>query len=358
MLKSVTLRALLQDEFVGAVTDEEFRFCDSADCNTVYYSNGTSFTKTQLKVSVGVKETSGERPLCYCFGHSVTSIKDELRVKSHSDALEDIRRKMENPGCQCETENPSGACCLGSVAKGIETAQGELDKGDAAVVPTEDANKPLTYRGETIAKVGTVVSAIMASSCCWLPLVLLAVGVSGAGIASTLEIYRPLFMAVTFSFLAAAFYFTYRSKKSTVDGGHSCCATEEVEGGCPSATKGRQNRIALNKVMLWGVTFLALAFLLFPSYVGAILGGDNSKVTESMDRSVVIIEGMTCEGCSTIAAKAINCVPGVLAVEVSYDSGQAVVGMEAGCAFPQDAIFSAIENAGYTGSIPQTINGK
>jgi hypothetical protein len=34
----------------------------------------------------------------------------------------------------------------------------------------------------------------MASSCCWLPLILLDVGVSGAGIVSTLEAYHPLFI--------------------------------------------------------------------------------------------------------------------------------------------------------------------
>lgn len=42
-----------------------------------------------------------------------------------------------------------------------------------------------------------------ASSCCWLPLVLLAAGVTGAGIAAALEAYRPLFVVVTFGFLAA-----------------------------------------------------------------------------------------------------------------------------------------------------------
>ena len=67
-------------------------------------------------------------------------------------------------------------------------------------------------RGELVAKIGTVVSAIMASSCCWLPVLLLAVGVSGAGIASTLQAYRPVFMGVTFGFLGMAFYFTYRPR--------------------------------------------------------------------------------------------------------------------------------------------------
>lgn len=229
---------------------------------------------------------------------------------------------------------------------------------DAVVPPTNKASHSLSSRGETIAKVGTVVSAIVASSCCWLPLVLLAVGVSGAGIASTLEAYRPLFIVGTFSFLGTAFYFTYRLKKVTAGGGHDCCATEEVED-CPSlAVKGRRNMMAFNKVMLWVVTVLVVAFLLFPSYVGAFLGGDGRTVTASMNRSVLTIEGMTCEGCSAIVAKAIRGVPGVVAVEVSYEDGQVAVGTEASCAFPRDPVFKAIKDAGYTGSILQTRDDK
>lgn len=373
----VTLGAVLRDEFAEPFAadgqsccdsngegckpvtgDTGWRFCDSPDCDVVYFSEegDTHFTKSQLKVPVGVKETSGERPLCYCFGHSVGSIKEELRTKGRSDALEDIRAKMKDPGCHCETSNPSGSCCLGSVTKGIQIAQEELGMNDSNVTPAKPSGSS-TGRGEMIAKLGTVVSAIMASACCWLPLVLLAVGVSGAGIAATLEAYRPLFIVVTFGFLAAAFYFTYRPKKAAAAAGHGCCATEPAEGEdcCAPTGKSRFTMMTLNKAMLWVVTVLAVAFLFFPSYVGVLFGtGNEAAVTGNMNRAVIQIDGMTCEGCATTVAQAIRQVSGVLAVEVSYEKRQAIVGTEACCAVPKDKILAALKKAGYSGTFVET----
>lgn len=393
----VTMQALLQDDFTeqfagsgqssccdansseatGCHTiseDTGWRFCDSADCDVVYFSeqSDASFTKSDLKVEVGVKENCGERPLCYCFGHSVESMKRELQESGASTALEDIRAKMKDPGCRCETENPSGSCCLGSVAKGLKVAQLELNLNadDDASPPAASGSAsggPTTGRGEKIATAGTLISAIMASSCCWLPLVLLAVGVSGAGIASTLEVYRPYFMVVTFGFLGAAFYFTYSPKKSAAQSSgdscapepaaHDCCSTESATAtDCCAPTAGRRfSMMALNKAMLWGVTVLAVAFLFFPSYVGAFLGGDGKTVTEDMNRAVIKLDGMTCEACAAKVVNAVRKVPGVLAVEVDYAKSEAIVGTEYCCPLPKDEIFAAISDAGYEGQITREL---
>jgi len=213
-------------------------------------------------------------------------------------------------------------------------------------------------RGEKIAKIGTLVSAIMASACCWLPLALLAVGVSGVGIAATLETYRPLFIVVTFGFLAAAFYFTYRPKKAASEAGHGCCPPVPSSGAgadadcCAPAQKSRFSIMAMNKVMLWAVTILAVAFLLFPHYVGALLGTSGGRavvVTPDMNRAVLQIDGMTCQGCEAVAEKAIRAVPGVLAVEVSHEKSEAVVGVDESRDIPRDEVLAALAKVGYQG---------
>ncbi len=336
-VKPVTLRALIKDEFRGHVANEaDYYFCDAKGCDVVYFTtDGRTISKQQLKVEVGVKEASGDRPLCYCFGHSVATITEEFRTKGRSDALEDIRRKMKDPGCACEVTNPSGSCCLGTFGRGIETAKAELG-----------GKTPRGSRAETISKLGTVLSAVMASACCWLPLVLLAVGASGAGIAGALESYRPLFIVLTFGFLAAAFYFTHRPRK-TASASEDCCAA-------PTGRR-RFNMMTLNKVMLWAVTVLAVAFLFFPQYMKFFLGGgeaDAPAANNPLVRTTTFsVEGMTCEGCAALVEKAVKEVPGVLSVKADYDNKRMVVTSQAGDTAPVDAVHQALEKAGYRGRV-------
>jgi copper chaperone CopZ len=334
-----------------------WRFCDSPDCNVVYFAEAQDgvFEKHHLRVPVGIKERSGDRPLCYCFGHSVATIRHELLTKGRSDALQDIRRKMKDPGCCCEVTNPSGSCCLGSVAKGIETARQELLA--AGSLRSDSGDKGL---GEKFAMFGALASAIVASSCCWLPLVLLAAGLSGVQMASTMETYRPVFAVVSVGFLAAAFYFTYRPGRNESDDRHGCCGTQtacHAEAGGWRGVLARTWRCcgrAMNKIMLWVVTVLAAAFLLFPQYVGLLFGNASrggAPMADDVNQLVVKIDGMVCEGCAATVAQALRAVPGVVAVEVDYAHRQAVVSTSACCPVQPGAILSALRRAGYTGLV-------
>ena len=75
---------------------------------------------------------------------------------------------------------------------------------------------------------GGVTGAILASSCCIVPLVLVTLGVSGAWIGklTALEPYKPYFAAVTLVFIGLGFWHVYfRPKPACADG--SYCARPE-----------------------------------------------------------------------------------------------------------------------------------
>ena len=139
----------------------------------------------------------------------------------------------------------------------------------------------------------------MASSCCWLPPILLLLGVSGAGMTQALEAYRYPFMVVTFGFLGFAFYLTYRPRShgsTSANGGNDCCAETVTTDGVAVPKRRHFNMMAMNKVMLWGVTAMAVVFLFFPQFITDLLASGETEVTVDMNRAVMTVEGMTCEG--------------------------------------------------------------
>jgi hypothetical protein len=78
----------------------------------------------------------------------------------------------------------------------------------------------------------SVLAAVAASSCCWLPLVLLAAGASASwigGVTSTIEHARPAFAALAIGLLAVAAYFTYFRQPSAATSGENCCAVPAPE---------------------------------------------------------------------------------------------------------------------------------
>jgi mercuric ion transport protein len=98
--------------------------------------------------------------------------------------------------------------------------------------------------------VAGILAAIGASACCVGPLVLLALGVSGAWISSltALEPYRPIFIGLTLLFLGGAFYRLYLA--------HRVCTP-----GSPCADPRALNR---RRLAFWIVTVLVLGLIAVP----------------------------------------------------------------------------------------------
>ena len=73
---------------------------------------------------------------------------------------------------------------------------------------------------------GGLLGAVLASSCCIAPLVLLTLGVSGAWISNltALAPYQPIFLLATFGFLGAGFWKVYRKPKIACEEGSYCAS--------------------------------------------------------------------------------------------------------------------------------------
>ena len=353
-VKQTTLRSLLVEAARERIEDTDYHFCQSADCETVYFAKrgSSTFTKADLTVRVGIKENEAPRPVCYCFNHTIEEIEDDIRRCGESDVLDDIKTRMRE-ACWCETKSPMGSCCLATVTKQVKAAQERLDPGgdggtdgaadevdccatksDVAGSDTSDG----TNRVGGLAMLGGLLSAIAASACCWLPLLLISLGISGAAVGAVFERYRPILLIVAFALLGVAFYFAYR-KQATGD----CCDSREAKGA-PMRS--------LNRAMLWVVTAATIAFAFFPNCIGAFAGsGATDKIPPGYQTKEFVIDGMTCEACAVTLEKEIAQMDGVDAVQIDYATGKATVGSSQGRLPLDTAVIETISSAGYRGSM-------
>lgn len=358
-VKPVTVESLLVEAARARVgRTDGFRFCAEPSCEVAYFhpETGDRFLRSEMKVRIGQKETSPSRPVCYCFHHTAADIEEEVARTGASRIPDQITAKCRQGLDRCEETNPQGACCLGNVRRVLKEAEAKANRGGPPVVlaATQASGEmeedccaasaknpsPSTSRldGGVIAQFGALGSAVLASACCWLPLVLIAVGVSGGALAATFEAWRPVLLPVTFALLSVAFYFTYRNPAVAAASGAACCPPPKAKG---ITVKN------VNKVMLWGVTGFVLVFALFPNYVGYLLGGEETLAArEDLDKIVIEIEGMSCEACSITIGNTLRKVPGVEAAEVSYERHEALVGIQKGSRPPRALIVTALATVG------------
>ena len=125
--------------------------------------------------------------------------------------------------------------------------------------PVETPTLPRTTgdvpRRGVLAGVGAVITAFLASLCCLGPLVFVALGV-GAGLATTFERLRPVFVALTIGFLGLGYYTVYRRRKGASGAG-------VYAAGTSCAVPRSRKRDA---ILLWAATAVAIVLLSFPSW--------------------------------------------------------------------------------------------
>jgi len=358
----VTLGALLTAPArVRAGELDGYRFCRTPSCDVVYFSVGTGerFGTGELRVPVFQKSADSQRPVCYCFEHSVADVQEEVARTGGSLVPDSIAEKCRQGLDRCEETNPQGACCLGNVREVVASAGAAAPATSSlaaapaaqeahdccAVEPatgappapaprTPGARAPLWSAG------GALLASALSSACCWLPLILIGFGVSAAGVAGFFEAYRAWFLGGTVLLLGAGFYFAYR---------RPACAP----GDACAVPDPRLQR--LTRGSLWVATAAVVALAAFPSYVGVLLAAPGSApalaaaAAPGSERAYAI-EGMTCEGCAAGVRAALEALPGVASAEVSYANGRARVRLRPG-AIPDDgAVSSAVAALGYQAS--------
>ena len=188
-----------------------FRFCAGPGCEIAYFRAAPAerILQDEVVVRIGQKEAAAPRPVCYCFGHTVEEIEQEVARTGDSAVADQVTERCRQGLARCEEANPQGVCCLGNVRAAIRTAQARRT-GSAADAPQVDgatgccaatgaapgpaaaqAAPPRAARAGAWASAGAVVSAVFSSACCWLPLLLVAFGASAAGVAGFFEAQRP-----------------------------------------------------------------------------------------------------------------------------------------------------------------------
>ena len=185
------------------------------------------------------------------------------------------------------------------------------------------------------ATAGSVFAALLASACCWLPLILIAIGVSAGGVAALFETTRFFFLGMAAVLLPIGFYFTYFRKNSS----DSCSTCDTV----PRKAK------VFNRSLLWLSTVAVIAFSAFPLYVDAFAA--KPIVSEAETRSVIDVHvaGMSCDGCAVTLHNALVAVPGVTGVDVRFEESLAKVSVSEEGRPMEAAILAALERVGYSG---------
>ncbi|HWP22977.1 MAG TPA: hypothetical protein VNM15_02175 [Candidatus Binatia bacterium] len=104
---------------------QEYYLCRTPDCLVVYYAEEIRIEKSELRVPVNFKEQNYDGPVCYCFNHTVASIRAEIQAKGHSTAQAMIAQEVKAGRCACVVKNPAGTCCLGDVARAVQVITGQ-----------------------------------------------------------------------------------------------------------------------------------------------------------------------------------------------------------------------------------------
>ncbi len=186
--------------------------------------------------------------------------------------------------------------------------------------------------------IGTgIFTAIAASLCCITPVLALIAGSSGiAATFSWLEPFRPYLIGLTVLVLGLAWYQKLKPRlQEEID-----CACEEDE----------KPKFIQSKTLLGIVTVFSALMLAFPLYADVFYPKQSKEVVIfdkwDIETFEFNISGMTCNGCAEHVNHEVNQLDGIVEVNASYESANAIVKFDQSKTSKGD-IEEAINSTGY-----------
>lgn len=192
----------------------------------------------------------------------------------------------------------------------------------------------------------SMLTAGVASLCCFGPLVAGGLGFGAFGAAAWFEELRPYLLGLTALLLVGAFYLSYRETP-----GAEC-----ADGSCAESPEQRREQSAL----LWLSTAAVVALAAFPHYSGFLWGAAASAeasalsdgISEVEATAIFAVEGMTCEGCASGMKATLEREEGVASTEVDYEKARARIRFNP-AKTSVERLIEAIGKMGYTAKLTE-----
>lgn len=128
-VEKVTVMSLLKEDYAKDLEEgEKYFLCTNPICNTVYYTDGGKvFSKDQVKVRVGFKETEEPILVCYCSNVTKKNIQEAVWIQGAKTLKEVVKTTGAMIKNDCLHNNPKGACCSTDIKQVMQEALSQVD---------------------------------------------------------------------------------------------------------------------------------------------------------------------------------------------------------------------------------------
>ncbi|MGL1937356.1 MAG: hypothetical protein OCD01_20190 [Fibrobacterales bacterium] len=115
-----TVRLHVKKPWATHLAEENYYYCKTLSCPTVYFNDsGAILTQQDLRRTIGVKDTTSNRQICYCYNVTLQDLLDEDAAGNTGAIKHYVASQSKAGTCACDVNNPSGKCCLVDFPKEI-----------------------------------------------------------------------------------------------------------------------------------------------------------------------------------------------------------------------------------------------